>query len=122
MKGQSGESLLSPERTFKHSLGVQCYIKRNLNISLTLCFGQIRQTWFVTVYYAVSYLVKNLSYHHKHLLPNVKHGGVLVMGWVYFATIGPWHIKLIQMTMNSLLYQSILEANVRASVQQLKLI
>jgi len=52
----------------------------------------------------------NASYQHKHLIPTVKHcsGGVMI--WGCFAA---GHLAVIESTMNSSVYQSILESFVR---------
>ena len=47
-------------------------------------------------------------------------GGGLVI-WARFAAMGPGHVAVIDSTMNSSVYQSILESNVRPSVRHLKL-
>jgi len=63
----------------------------------------------------------NTAYQHKHLIPTVKHGGGGLMIWACSAATGPGHLAVIESTMNSSVYQSILESNVRPSVWQLKL-
>jgi len=65
--------------------------------------------------------VKNTAYQHKHLKPTVKHGGGGLMIWPCSAATGPGHFVVIESTMNSSVYQSILESNVSPSVWQLKL-
>ncbi|MEE6512677.1 hypothetical protein FKM82_019812 [Ascaphus truei] len=64
---------------------------------------------------------KQTAYQHKHLIPAVKHGGGVVMIWASFAATGPGNLAVIELTMNSSVYQSILESYVRPSVRQLKL-
>jgi len=51
----------------------------------------------------------NTAYQHKHLTPTVKHGGGGLMIWACFAATGPGHLAVIESTMNSSGYQSILE-------------
>ncbi|MEE6519334.1 hypothetical protein FKM82_031075 [Ascaphus truei] len=63
----------------------------------------------------------NTAYQHKHLIPTVKHGGEVVMIWACFAATGHGNLAVIESTMHSSVYQSILESNVRPSVEQLKL-
>ena len=63
----------------------------------------------------------NTAYQHKHLIPTVNHGGGGLMVWAYFAATGPGLLAVIESTMNSSVYQSILESNVRPSFRQLKL-
>ncbi|MEE6515924.1 hypothetical protein FKM82_025084 [Ascaphus truei] len=58
---------------------------------------------------------------HISLIPTVKHGSGGVMIWACFAATGPGNLAVIESTMNSSVYQSILESNVRPSVRQLKL-
>ena len=60
--------------------------------------------------------VTNTAYQHKHLLPTVQHGGGGLMIWACSAATGPGHLAVIESTMNSSGYQSILESNVRPSV------
>ena len=63
----------------------------------------------------------NIVFHSKNLIPTVKHGGGSVMVWVCFAALVPGRHTLIEGTMNSALYQRILQENVRPSVCELKL-
>ena len=63
----------------------------------------------------------NTAYQHKHLIPTVKHGGGGLMIWAGSAATVPGHLAVIESTLNSSGYQSILELNVRPSVRQLKL-
>ena len=58
----------------------------------------------------------NTAYQHKHLIPTVKHGGEGLMMWACSAATGPGHLAVIESTMNSSVYQSILESDVRPSV------
>ena len=63
----------------------------------------------------------NTAFHSKNLIPTVKHGGGSVMVWGCFAASGPGRLAIIEGTMNSALYQRILQENVRLSVRELKL-
>lgn len=58
---------------------------------------------------------------HTSYISNVKHGGGGVIIWVCFAATVPVKLAVINIMMNSILYQNVLEINVRLSVQQLKL-
>lgn len=61
----------------------------------------------------------NTAYQNKHVTPAEKHGGGGVMIWAGFVFTGI-HFVIIELTMNSSVYQSVLESNARASVQELK--
>lgn len=61
------------------------------------------------------------AFDHKNLIPTVKHGGGNIMVWGSFAASGPGQLTIIESTMNSSLYQRVLEDNVRPSVGKLKL-
>ncbi len=63
----------------------------------------------------------NTAFHKKNIIPTVKHGGGSVMVWGCFAALGPRRLGIIDVTMNSALYQKILKENVRPSVRDLKL-
>jgi len=53
----------------------------------------------------------NTASQHKHLTPIVKHGGGKLMIWAYFASTGSGQLTVIELIMNSSVYQSILESN-----------
>ena len=57
----------------------------------------------------------------KHLIPAVKHGDEELIFWACFTATEPEHLAGIECTMNSSVYQSNLESNVRPSFWQLKL-
>ena len=57
----------------------------------------------------------NTAYQHKHLIPTVMHGGGGLMIWACFTATGPEHLAVIESTMNSSVYQNILESTVRPS-------
>lgn len=61
------------------------------------------------------------AFENKNLIPTVKHGGGNVMVWGCFSAAGPGQLTIIESTMNSVLYQRVLEENVRPSVRKLKL-
>ena len=61
------------------------------------------------------------AFHSKSLIPMVNHGGGSVMVWGCFAASRPGRLSLIEGTMNSALYQRILQQNVGPSVCELKL-
>lgn len=61
------------------------------------------------------------AYAEKNTLPTVKHGGGSIMLWGCFASTGTGKLKCVKGTMNSLLYQEILEENVMESVRNLRL-
>ena len=63
----------------------------------------------------------NAVFQHKNLIPTVKHGGGRIMVRGCFAALGPERLAIIDGTMNSGLYQQILQENVRVSVCELKL-
>ncbi|XP_075444851.1 uncharacterized protein LOC142488342 isoform X3 [Ascaphus truei] len=63
----------------------------------------------------------NTVFEQKNLIPTVKHGDGSVMVWGCFAASGPGRLAIIDTTMNSALYQKILEENVGPSVCELKL-
>ena len=58
----------------------------------------------------------NTACQHKYLIPTVKHDGGRVM--ICFATTGPRHLAVIKSTINSSVFHSILQSNVRPSVRQ----
>lgn len=64
----------------------------------------------------------NTAYQHKYLIPNVKQS----VGWVrIFAcstAMGPRHLAVFESTMNSSVYQNILESKERPSVRQLNFV
>jgi hypothetical protein len=55
----------------------------------------------------------NTEFHSKYLIPTVKHGGGSVMVWGCFAESGSGRLGLTEGTMNSALYQRILQENIR---------
>uniref|UniRef100_A0A803JUL1 Transposase Tc1-like domain-containing protein n=1 Tax=Xenopus tropicalis TaxID=8364 RepID=A0A803JUL1_XENTR len=63
----------------------------------------------------------NTAFQEKNLIPTVKHGGGSVMVWGRFAAAGPGNLTFIEFTMNSTVYQRVLEEHVRPSVRKLKL-
>uniref|UniRef100_A0A3Q3J790 Tc1-like transposase DDE domain-containing protein n=1 Tax=Monopterus albus TaxID=43700 RepID=A0A3Q3J790_MONAL len=63
----------------------------------------------------------NIAFQEKNLIPTVKHGGGSVMVWGCFAAAGPGQLTIIESTMNSTVYQKVLEEHVRPSVRKLKL-
>ena len=64
---------------------------------------------------------QNTAFQGKNLIPTVKHGGGSVMVWGCFAAAGPGQLTIIESTMNSAVYQRVLEENVKPSVKKLKL-
>ena len=64
---------------------------------------------------------KGTAYHHENIIPTIKYGGGNIMIWACFAASGPGQLATIQGKMNSQVYQTILQDNVRMSVRQLKL-
>ncbi len=62
---------------------------------------------------------KHTSFLHEKLIPSVKHGGGSIMAWACFAESGPGRLATIDGTMNSELYQQIVEENVKTSVREL---
>ena len=52
----------------------------------------------------------NTTYEHKHVILTVKHSGGGVIIWACFTAAGPRHLALIESTMNSSVYQSILDS------------
>ncbi|KAK3551068.1 hypothetical protein QTP70_011482 [Hemibagrus guttatus] len=73
---------------------------------------------------SVSHYVRrksNTTFQKKNIIPTVKYGGGSVMVWGCFAASGPGRLAVINGTMNSAVYQKILEENVRPSVSDLKL-
>jgi hypothetical protein len=66
------------------------------------------------------WLKRNTAFEQKNLIPTVKHGGGGIIVWGCFATSGPGQFAIIESTMNSILYQRIIEENVRPSVKKLK--
>ncbi len=63
----------------------------------------------------------NRAFHTKNIIPKVKHGGASVMFWGCFAFSEPGRLAIIDGTVNSAVYQTILKENVRLSVCDLKL-
>ncbi len=63
----------------------------------------------------------NRAFHTKNIIPKVKHGGASVMFWGCFAFSEPGRLAIIDGTINSAVYQTILKENVRLSVCDLKL-
>jgi len=61
----------------------------------------------------------NIKVHISTFRKRLGGGGMMI--WACFAATGPGHLAVIKSSMNSSVYQSILESNVRPSVQQLKL-
>ncbi|MBN3324653.1 TXND3 protein, partial [Atractosteus spatula] len=61
------------------------------------------------------------AFDQKNLIPIVKHGGRSIMAWGCFSAVGPGQCVITESTMNSTLYQRVLEENVRPSVKKLKL-
>ena len=49
----------------------------------------------------------NTIYQHKHLIPTVTGGGLMI--WTCSAATGPGHLAVIESTMNSFVFQAILE-------------
>jgi len=49
----------------------------------------------------------------QHLILTVEHGGGGLMMWACSAATGPGHLAVTESTMNSSVYQSILESNVK---------
>lgn len=64
---------------------------------------------------------KKKLYQHKHLTPTAMEGGRGVMICARFAVTGPGHLAVIELTINSSIYQSSVESNMRPFIQQLKL-
>lgn len=62
----------------------------------------------------------NTAFQQKNLKPAVKHGCESVMVWGCFAAVGPGQLTIIESTMNSTLYQKVLEEHVRPSVKNCK--
>uniref|UniRef100_A0A8C9X1V4 Transposase Tc1-like domain-containing protein n=1 Tax=Sander lucioperca TaxID=283035 RepID=A0A8C9X1V4_SANLU len=60
---------------------------------------------------------KGTAYHHENIIPTVKYGGGNIMIWACFAASGPGQLGIIEGKMNSQIYQTILQDNVRMSVQ-----
>lgn len=57
----------------------------------------------------------NTTHHSKNLMPTVKNGGWGVVIWGCFTTKGSGHFAIIESTLNSSLFQRILEEGVRPS-------
>ena len=58
----------------------------------------------------------NIPFHQNLLMPIVKHGGGGVMIWDCFVDTRPGNVVITESTLNSSVYQNILEANERPSV------
>ncbi len=63
----------------------------------------------------------NTAFQKKNIIPTVKYGGGSVMVWGCFAASGPGRLAVINVTVNSAVYQKILKDNVQPSVRDLKL-
>lgn len=63
----------------------------------------------------------NTSLQHKNLIPTVKHGDGSIKVWGYFAASGPGRLAITDGSVNSGLYQQILQENVGVSGCELKL-
>ena len=61
----------------------------------------------------------NTVFYSKNLIPTVRLGGGSVMVWGGFAASRPGRLALLEGTRNSVLYQRILQENVRPSVCEL---
>lgn len=55
----------------------------------------------------------NTVYQQKHLILTVRHGSGRMMIWAFFAATGLTHFAVIYSTINSFIYQSVLDSNVR---------
>lgn len=64
---------------------------------------------------------RNSPFQENNLIPTLKHGGGSVMVWRCFAAAGPGQLTIMEYTMNSIVYQRVLEEHVRSSVKELKL-
>lgn len=62
----------------------------------------------------------NAAFQEKHLIPTVKYGGESFMVWSFFAGAGPDQHTIIESTINSTVYQKVLEEHQRPSVKQIK--
>jgi len=60
------------------------------------------------------------EYQHEQLIPTHKRGSGGVMIWACFAATRPRKFSVTESTVNSLVYQSIPQSNVRPFVSQLK--
>jgi len=67
------------------------------------------------------WLKPNTAFQQKNLLLTVKHGGGSIMVWGNFALSGPGQHAVIDGTMNSGLYQKIIQENVMEYVSELRL-
>ena len=47
--------------------------------------------------------------YHENIIPTVKYGGAKLMIWACFAASGPGQLGIIEMKMNSQIYQTILQ-------------
>ena len=63
----------------------------------------------------------NTAYHPNNLIPTVKHGAGIVKIWGCFSSSGSGFLHIIKGTMDSEVYQEILEQSIRPSVKELKL-
>lgn len=63
----------------------------------------------------------NTAFQEKNLIPTVKHRGGSVMVWGCFPAAGPGQVTVTESTMNSAVYQRVLEEHVRPSVETLTL-
>ncbi len=116
-------SLFYLKKTWQHSLSLQTCIWTNHKTSRTISFEQMRPRWRCLV------IIHKATFDEKpkeHVSTNTSSQKIhmLVEGWwfwAWFVTTGPGHLTVIELTMNSSVYQSILQSNVRTSIQQLKL-
>uniref|UniRef100_A0A9J8B3Q1 Transposase n=1 Tax=Cyprinus carpio carpio TaxID=630221 RepID=A0A9J8B3Q1_CYPCA len=64
----------------------------------------------------------NTAFQERNLIPTVKHGGGSVLVWGCFAAAGPGQLTVIESTMNSTVYQGVLEEhNFLPSARTLKM-
>ena len=61
------------------------------------------------------------AFQHKNLILTMKHGGGSIMVWDCFAASGSRRLAIIDGTMNSGLYQQLLQENVGVPIHELKL-
>ena len=117
-----------------HHQGNHCCLKKTLrhvsslpkttwmfhNTSGKMCCGQMRQKLNLKVERYV-WRKKGTAHQHQNLITTVKHGGGGIMVCGCFAASLPGHLAIIEGTMNSKVYQDILQENIRAAVHDLKL-